>query len=142
MEGNVRLIYQGRLKTIRAAVRKANEILENPEFYEQIKGYRKFNYTDLSPEEIARVMQENHYEISVSVSMFSFFLPAHIDSENRIIVSYWNFSKNLPAAVNILIHETVNAVDLMNNNVKGDKYYNERAAAPWIIGAIAEVMVK
>ncbi len=142
MEKNVRLIYLGRIKKIRAAVRKANEILADPEFYDQIKGYRQFNYTDLTPDEIARQMQENNYEIIVQVSLLSFFLPAYTNSGNKIVVSYWNFSSDLPSAVNSLIHETVNAIDFLNHHSKGMKYYNERAAAPWIIGAIAEVMVK
>ncbi|HOZ86536.1 MAG TPA: hypothetical protein PL029_02205 [Bacteroidia bacterium] len=142
MEKNVRLIYLGRIRKIRSAVRKANEILSDPEFYEQIKGYRKFNYTDLTPDEIASQMQENNHEIIVNVSFLSFFLPAYANSSNKIVLSFWNFSKDLPAAVNILIHETVNTIELMNNNNRGNKYYNERAAAPWIIGAIAEVMVK
>ncbi len=142
MENNVRLIYLGRIKKIRGAVRKANEILADPEFYEQIRGYKKFDNTDLSPEVIAGMMEGNNHEIIISVSFLSFFTHASTGSSGRISLSYWNFSKDLPSAVNTLIHETVNAIDYLNSNGYEKRSTFERPTAPWVIGAIAEIMVK
>ena len=142
MEKSVRLIYLGRTKKIRVAVRKANEILCDPDFYEQIKGYRKFDHADLSPEEIANQMRDNNHEIIIRISYLSFFLPAFTNSGNKISLSFWNFSSHLPTAVNTVIHETVKAIEILNSGNFKKTQKKRPTAASWVIGAIAEVMVK
>ena len=139
----VRLIYLGQVKKVKAAVNKANEILSNPEFYDQIRGYKKFDNTDLSPEVIADLMEENNHEININVGFLMLTSSAAVTSSSNILISYWNFSKDLPSAVNTLIHETVNAMDRLHSVIQQRPLENKpRPTAPWVIGAIAEIMVK
>lgn len=139
----VRLIYLGQVTKVRSAVNKANEILSNPEFYDQIRGYKKFDNTDLSPEVIADLMEENSHEININLSFLMLTSSAAVTSSSNITLSYWNFSKDLPSAVNTLIHETVNAMDRLHSLIQQKPMESKpRPTAPWVIGAIAEIMVK
>lgn len=143
MKNNVRLIYLGRVKKVSRAIRKANEILSDPEFYSLIRDYKKFG-EDLSPEVIASLMERNNHEIIVHVSYLMPIKIASTRSASRITLSYWNMSKDLPVAVNAIIHETVNAIDHLHAalNKENEQMYHRRETAPWVIGAIAEIMVK
>jgi hypothetical protein len=143
MPNHVRLIYRGRLKALKKAVKKANEILGKTEFYEQIKGYESFGGSGLSPKILVKLMQESNHEIYVDVGFLIPFANAATNSSTKIKVSYWNFSKELSVGVNTLIHETVNALDYLHNssNEKKQPANNEDATAPWVVGVIAEIMV-
>lgn len=143
MEKHVRLVYPGTVRKAKEAVKKANEILGNPEFYDQIRGYRTFDTTDLSPEVIAGMMEDGDHRITVDLSVLILNTKAASSSPERITLSYWNFSTHLPSAVNTLIHETVNAMDRFRNQAKNKPLENRpQPTAPWVIGAIAEIMVK
>jgi hypothetical protein len=139
---NVRLKYTGNIKKVKAAVDKTNEILSSPEFYDQIRAYKKFDNTALRPEIIAKLMQESDHEIIVKVN--SILPPVASTRYNKITLWRWDFDHNLGLGVNCLIYETVNAIDcfydIINND--GPAKNNEQFTAPWVIGAIAEVMVK
>lgn len=145
MNSNVRLIYLGRIKKIRMAVRKANEILNDPEFYNLIRDYKKFG-EDLPPEVIAQLMEENNHEIVVRVSFLMPIRVASTRSASTIRLSYWNMSNDLPVAVNTIIHETVKAMDYLHSALHNKRdmmiHNHEGQTAPWVIGAIAEIMVK
>lgn len=145
MNSNVRLIYLGRVKKIRLAVRKANEILNDPGFYSLIRDYKKFG-EDLPPEVIAGLMEENNHEIIVRVSFLMPISVASTRSASSITLSYWNMSSDLPVAVNTIIHETVKAIDYLHSALHSKRntidYNHEGQTAPWVIGAIAEIMVK
>jgi hypothetical protein len=137
----VKLIYRGKLKKVITAVNKANEILGSIEFYTQIRAYKQFNNSALSPEIISRLMQESGHEIEVKIN---WFMPNLKTSYDRISISAWDFSSNLGTGVNTLIFETVKAIDnlydILHQEVGGNEA--DRHTAPWVIGAIAEVMVK
>jgi hypothetical protein len=137
---NVRLTYTGKIKKVRLAVDKANEILSSEDFYNQIKAYKKFNNSCLSPEIIARLMQESGHEVVVRVT----WLTSSASEYNRIRVSGWDFGSNLAGGVNVLIYETVNAIDKLYNvlNTADSESYSDKYTAPWVIGTIAEIMVK
>lgn len=142
MKKNVHLTYSGKIRKIKAAVDKTNEILASPQFYDQIRAYKKFDNSALSPEIIARLMQESNHEIIVKVN--SLIPPVSATHYNKITLWHWDFSNNLGHGVNLLIHETVNAIDCLYdilNNENGTRS-QDNLTAPWIIGAIAEVMVK
>lgn len=143
MGNNVRLIYLGRVKKVRLAVRKANEILSDPEFYGLIRDYKKFG-EDLPPDVIANLMEGNNHEIIVRVSFFMPIKIASTSSASSIKLSYWNMSKDLPVAVNAIIHETVRAIDHLHSalHTKHSEQYHDGQTAPWVIGAIAEIMVR
>lgn len=138
---NVSLKYTGNLKKVKTAVSKANEILSSADFYNQIRAYKKFDNSALSPEIIARLMQESGHEITVHVN---WVITSPATKFDKIILSGWDFSSNLATGVNTLIYETVNSIDSLYNILNADKtsHRTERQTASWVIGAIAEVMVK
>ena len=145
MKKNVKLLYDGKIRKVRIAVNKANEILADPEFYNQIRAYTKFNENDLSPDAVSKLMEESEHRILVNVSFVMPIASAQTMNHDEIRVSYWNFNKALPAGVNTLVHHTVNAIDIFNaikNNNRLRKKFPEGNSAPWVIGAIAEIMVK
>lgn len=138
---NVHLNYEGQIRKVKSAVNKANEILSRPEFYDQIRAYRKFDNSALSPEIISRLMQESGHQITVSVN---WIIPITGPKYDKIVVSGWDFSPNLATAVNSLIYETVNSIDCLYDILNNDSHAKQADSltAPWVIGAIAEVMVK
>lgn len=137
---NVNLRYNGKIKKVSNAVAKANEILASEQFYDQIRAYKKFDNSALSPEIISRLMQDSGHQIDVSVNWLS---PNVKTRHNKISLSGWDFSSNLATGVNNLIYETVNSVDCLYDILNNEP--NQRSSgsltAPWVIGAIAEVMV-
>jgi len=137
---NVNLHYSGSLTKVSSAVKKANEILGSSQFYDQIRAYKKFDNSALSPEIISRLLQDSGHQIEVSVN---WFIPTTKTKYNKISLSGWEFSSNLPAGVNNLIYETVNSIDCLYDILNNEN--NPRSSgsltAPWVIGAIAEVMV-
>lgn len=136
---NVRLQYSGNLKKVQVAVNKANEILSSFQFYDQIRAYKKFDNSALSPDVISRLMQESGHSIEVSVN---WVLPVVQIRHNKICVSGWDFSSNIGTAVNNLIYETVNSIDCLYHLTNDEEPQSEATSltAPWVIGAIAEVM--
>lgn len=138
---HVHLHYSGKIKKVKSAVDKANEILGSSEFYEQIRAYKRFDSSTLSPEVISRLMQESGHRIEVRVN---WIVPNIKTKHDRICLSGWEFSAKLGTGVNNLIHETVNCMDNlydMMNSEKEARNYGQHTA-PWVIGAIAEIMVK
>jgi hypothetical protein len=138
---NVHLNYNGSLKKVRSAVDKANEILSSAQFYDQIRAYKKFDNSALSPEIISNLMQDSGHQIDVYVN---WIIPQVKTRYNKISVSGWDFSSNLATGVNNLIYETVNSIDCLYDIINNEtsERSNNSLTAPWVIGAIAEVMVK
>jgi hypothetical protein len=141
MKKNVRLIYDGSLGKIKTAVNHANSILNDPEFYNQIRNYKKFEDTVLSSYYVAHVLEESSLEISVvTTPLFSSKITA-ADSPNQITINRWDFNTSLSKRVNTLIHHTVNAVAMVNKNIKSNNN-THLEAAPNVIAGIAAVMAK
>jgi hypothetical protein len=138
---NIRLKYSGRVKRVARAVDKANEILECQEFYDLIRAYKNFDNSALSPEVIARLMQDSGHQIHVKVHAFLPILPSQHD---KIFVSIWDFGRSVGANVNMLIYETVNCMDSLYDilNTEAAQRTSGNHTAPWVIGAIAEVMAE
>lgn len=138
-DGNVHLVYTGRIEKVKRAVDRANEILKDPEFYGLIRDYRKFG-EDLPPDLIAELMESRHHSIRISVDPLMPVDVATTRSASSIKLSYWNFPSELPAGVNTMVHETVKAVSLLHQEHPNTDEH--RQTAPWVIGSIAEIMVK
>lgn len=140
----VKLVYTGRLKKIQAAVSKANEILFSPQFYDKIRQQSRFDFTELSPSQIADIMEQADYSIRVE-SAFKPIANASTSSAELITLSSIRFSRHLPTAVNTLVHETVHAIDFLNGELEfthdGNSSAGQERTAPWVIGEIAEKMV-
>ncbi len=136
----VQLSYVGKNKKVRNAVDKANEILCSDDFYRQIKAYRDFNQSCLSPEIIVNLMRESAHTVVVRVNWLA---PSSCEYD-CIRISGWDFSSNLAGSVNLLVYETVRAIGLYHQRVHQNEHsrYDDKYTAPWVIGTIAEIMVK
>lgn len=136
----VQLLYTGNLQKLKRAVDKANEILRSDDFYMQIKAYREFNQSCLSPEIIVNLMRESSHTVVVRVN----WLAPSSCRYDCIRVSGWDFSSNLASSVNLLIYETVRAMSEYHQqlHVSEQQTYEDKYTAPWVISTIAEIMVK
>lgn len=146
MKKPIRLVYEGKRTNIINAVNKANEILNEPTFYNKIKAVKKFDQTNILPAEIADLLGTSDYDIWVVAKIMP-IANAKTLTHNEIKVSKSNFSSDLAEAVNTLIHEAVHAVDWLNgqqdftHNDNDNSDHKQDNTAPWVIGAIAESMV-
>jgi hypothetical protein len=142
MKEHISLVYTGNLKKVKVAVKRANEILCDPEFYDHIRGCQSFENTVLSAFYVAQILEKLHLEITVEVgSIFSFEATKTV-SCNKIVMNFWDVNTPLAQRVDTLVRHTVDAVDLMNTHIKKDKNRKRanEATAPCVIGSIARVM--
>jgi hypothetical protein len=137
----LQLHYSGQVLKIRTAVEAVNILLHDPEFYDRIKSYQKFDDSTLDPSIIAGLIEECEH----SVTIIAHFFPT---SSNRtfydtIHLQRWNFPEHLPTAVNYLIREAVFALDCLyglgHRKKRASESFNNSACL--IIGAIAEAIV-
>lgn len=150
-QNHITLVYNGSNKGVIEAVKKANEILNDKNFYQEIRKVKQFDHSKLTGIEVANKMENAKHHVKI-VRRIKPIANASTTTSNKIKVSRSLFGDDdngkfdLAAAVNTLIHETVHAVDFLD---KGDEFThdgNEAAGqektAPWVIGEIAEKMVK
>jgi len=139
------LEYNGNLKRVKAAVLKANEILSSPAFYDAIRNQPLFDFAALSPSEIADIMEQAFHTIRIKTAPKP-IANASTTSAAEITVSSIRFSSHLPTAVNTLIHETVHAIDFLSGKLEfthdSNSEEGQERTAPWVIGEIAEKMVR
>ena len=77
----------------------------------------RFDFTELSPAQIADIMEQATYSIRVR-SALKPIANASTNSADLITVSSIRFSSHLPTAVNTLVHETVHAIDFLNGELE------------------------
>lgn len=147
-QNHITLVYKGKKAKIKNAVDKANEILNSYAFYEEIRKIDSFANSSLSGHYVASLM-ENSKQVIVVVGAFRPIANASTTSSDKIKVSIFHFSSNLSIGVNTLIHETVHAVDFLDgegidftHSDNNNDDHKQDKTAPWIIGEIAEKMVK
>lgn len=151
-EYNMQLIYKPGYSHIDEAVKMSNQILNSKLFYDKIKEHSSFDNTDLSPKEIADLIEEANQQVFIKTYWrWNPFRPntcvnATTLSSTQIKVNVRCFSHTLKEAVNTLIHESVHAVDHLNKKWDFTHHDNrndgdENNTAPWVIGKIAEEMV-
>lgn len=142
---HVTLSYKGNNAKIKRAVKRANKILQSDAFYEEIKKVKSFDFSELTGEEVAKLMRDANHTIVIK-GAFKPIANASTTSSGKIKVSWIRFSKRLATGVNTLIHETVHAIDLMDNKTdfthNGNSPKGQERTAPWVIGKIAEDMIQ
>ncbi|MBL7932532.1 MAG: hypothetical protein JNL60_11555 [Bacteroidia bacterium] len=136
-----RLIYGGKTIRVMEAVKRANEILSDPDFYIQIRGIKQFDYTLLSSSYIAKILEECSMEIHVELTGLLSSRESRADSASHITINRWKFNTSLANRVNLLIHYTVEAVAHVNKNLRQEQPEKYKLAPPRAIGNIAGIMV-
>ncbi|OCA73359.1 hypothetical protein [Chryseobacterium arthrosphaerae] len=148
----MKLIFKGDQTNIKTAVDKANEILNNPAFFEEIKKIPAFYNTQLTPVQISDILRDAKQDVQVETYWrLNPFRPgtcvnAKTVSATLIKLNTRCFSNNLKTAVNTLIHESVHAADFLDGNwdfthVDNSNEGEEDGTAPWMIGKLAEQFV-
>ena len=148
----MKLIFHGSEANIKVAVDKANAILNNPAFWDEVEKLPQFDNTALTPFEIAKVLQEANQEIMiVTYWRWNPLRPrtcvnATTVSATKIKINTRCFSHDLKTAVNTLVHEATHAGDFLNGqwdftHVDNGNDGEEDNTAPWAIGALAEKFV-
>jgi len=134
------------------AVDKANEILNNPVFFEQVEKLAPFDNTKFTPAQIADLLRKSNQEIQIKTYWsFNPFRPstcvnATTVSATLIKVNTRCFSNDLKTAVNTLVHESTHALDFLDGkwdftHVDNGNDGEENNTVPWAIGTLAEKFV-
>lgn len=144
----MKLIFNETVEHIKNAVNKANEILNNPEFYTAIACLPQMDNTKLTSKQIADTIQNSSQEIQIKCyqawNPFS-SVNAKTLSENLIKINTRRFSQDIKVAVNTLIHESVHAIDMTDNHLDFTHSSNypsgQEKTVPWVIGALSEKFI-
>jgi len=148
----MKLLFKGDQTNIKLAVDKANEILNNPLFWEEVGELPKFDNTDLSSLQIADILRKANQEIQIKTYWsFNPFRPrtcvnAKTVSATLIKINTRCFSNDLKTAVNTLVHESTHAGDFLDGkwdftHVDNANDGEENNTAPWAIGKLAEKFI-
>ena len=140
MKNYVCLVYSGQLSKFKQAVKTANEILRDPQFYDKLRDHSKFDSDELSANVLANLMEKEGFRIHTRANLTPFGIQARVQSLRYISVSYWKCRKDLKTAVNLLVQETANLFDRQYSN-RQNKIINPGTTMAWVAGAIAELMV-
>lgn len=142
----IKLFYQGKNYAIVKAVKKANEILQNPAFYERVAVLPQMLNTELSSREIATILKETNQEIQIESFWNPFSKSTKLKQPCLFKVNTYNLSSITAFAVNTIINETILSVSLKCkelNFVATDFDEMEHPNVfPWRIGEIAEILTR
>jgi hypothetical protein len=146
--GVQRLNYGGTNPKVKQAVELANGILQNPQFYQIIKGKDKFDFTRVPPSEIADLIKAS--QVRVQVRLYNgdagsvttaYVTPKH---PGVLFLNSDKLGRSVGSIISTMIHETVHAVDA---GVEGKRFghgTNDRTgkgnSAPYWIGGLAKCL--
>ncbi len=142
--------YSGMRPIVQEAVTKANKLLQDEQFYDNIMKHSHFELANISPAEIAKLMRTAG--IKMEVELYYAVSPVkNIDlydddnNPNLIHMNIWKLERPVSSICNTLLHSCVHAV----NSVYNRHYFGhgdttlpgKEQTAPYMIGAIAQNMV-
>lgn len=144
----MRFYYKKRNKRLKRFLKEANRILENREFYAEIKKCTRFDNSEMSPAEISDLIQ--NYATIVQIKTWRNRWSrsnAAVNGKSNMKINLSKLNRSPKSIINTIIHEYVHCVDFGtgdklrfthfdNRNTNGD----EDDTAPWAIGKIAEGM--
>lgn len=136
------------------AFERAQEVLDNPMFWEAIESEPKFEHTKVSPREIAKLLKETNHLITI-IDWKPLGLQAQIRyrktnalTESKDVIKM-NVLKDYREVIDIagtIIHEGVHAIDqahpYLNFGHKGNKEKENKNTAPYCIGNLAIRILK
>jgi len=139
-----------RFLQVSEAIILANDLLQNPEFYDRVATHPGFDLADVSPEIIAGLMCETHIKMSVHLYYATnAHLPIDgfddISNPSCIHLNVWNINRSAASICNTIIHSCVHAVNAYNSQLDfghgGNAAGGKDNTAPFWIGALAQRMV-
>jgi hypothetical protein len=146
----MKLRYKGRNKNILKALKVANGILNNPEFYRRIDAFGQFDNTepsDLSAAKISSFIKNHPKKVFVKTYLGKPGTNAKTGRSTSFKLNRLRLGRPINNIAKTMIHEYVHCVDFAlkgygfthvdNDNSDGD----EDNTAPWAIAQIAFEMM-
>lgn len=142
----IKLLYEGKNRAIKKAVKNANELLQSTAFYEKVALLPQMSNTNLCSREIAKILSETNQVIRVQSFWNPFKKCAKVKESCLFMVNSYNLSCINTFAVNTIINETILSASLQcegltfeESNVDEMEYPN---VFPRRIGEVAEILIR
>lgn len=140
------LVYEGSNQKVIESVEEANRILQLREFYDRIAAVPRFDNSSYSPQQVSDELHNFDRTIAVQ-GYWNILSLANASTQTEININTAKLRRSKTSIVNTLIHETVHAIDWLTNKAwdythDGNSPAGQDQTAPWVIGALAEGMVK
>ncbi|MDG1332462.1 MAG: hypothetical protein P8P74_09035 [Crocinitomicaceae bacterium] len=146
----MKLRYKGRNANIKKAMKIANKILNDQEFYKKIDSFGQFDNTeplDLSSVQISSFIKNHSKSVYVKTYIGKPGTNAKTNRSTNFKLNRINLGRPTNKIVRTMIHEYVHCIDFSlrdfkfthvdNDNSTGD----ENNTAPWAIAQIAFEMI-
>lgn len=140
----VNIIYKGKIKKVREAVDRANELLADDSFYQDIAAQGGFDMADIPAREIAALLRTTALDMRLVTYIGSPRVHGYDDRDNPdlIHVNIFRADWTRSGIVNTIIHQVVHAVNDVHrqyNFSHGDRTTEgKQNTAPFWIGNYAE----
>jgi hypothetical protein len=145
----IQINYSGTVSELTDAAVKANELLQSLQFYADIKAHPTFKFADCSPAVIADLIF--NATIGMTVELYFDDNPRVFGYDDTVHpeIIHINSNRNefnVPALANTMIHETVHAVNNLNQQYyfghHGNSSWGKENTAPYWIGNHAEQLIR
>lgn len=142
--------YKGFDKNITAAVRNVNVLFQYYHFYHCIRQHLRFDMSDISPRQIARLLE--HTELTLTVDLYYSVNPfskalSYDDPEkpNVIHLNKWNLNQSLGSLCNTIVHQCIHALNAQHPHFNFGHSITDTAAqyntAPYWIANLAQQII-
>lgn len=142
----IKLVYKGNKKGIAKAICQANQILQSNSFYDKIATLPQMSNTNLSSNEIAKILKNSNEEIRIESFWNPFMRCTKIADHHLIKVNSYNLSCTTAFAVNSIINQALvtfalkcDSLNFVEANVDETEYDN---VFPCRIGQVAEILTR
>lgn len=141
--------FDGNWQIVTDATMHANQLLANPTFYARIREHPQFDYTNVSPRDVADLMEQAaitlHVRLYKSLNRWSPVLgredPRFPDD---VFLNTRKLDRSMASIVGTILHEAVHAVDArspLDFGHGGNSSDGKDNSAPYWIGNLAISMV-
>jgi hypothetical protein len=139
--------YSGSYSNVNMAVKMANNLLNNNNFYQLIRTYQRFDMSDVTNDMIAALMKR-HSTLTITVKTYkpwwpwskavAMFKPSE---PHTVYLSSRRLNRSAASVVGSLLHEYVHLVDNLYSEYSfghgSNSKYGKENTAPYAIGTMA-----
>jgi hypothetical protein len=146
----VRINYNGFNKKLRLAVNNVNNLLQQEYFYKGIQRHTSFDMADITPSQLAGLMQIADFEMKVDLYYSIFPFNNVLAADNRenvycIRMNKWNINRPIEVLCNAVMHQCVHAVNAhfpqFNFGHGDNSAVGKENTAPFWIATLAESFI-
>ena len=146
----IQISYTGSIAILTQAVAAANSLFQDDRFYDAIAAYDKFDYANVTPAEVARLIRDSALEMTIALykPWNPFSKAVAYDDPLHPTIIHLNARKmhrDIGSHCNTLVHECVHAVDTQYPETDfghgNNSPVHKENTAPYWIGQLAEQMI-